>query len=143
MSRVLVVDDNCDVAHTLSVLLEICGHEVMALDDGLAALFEVQRRLPDAVILDIGLPSLDGIEVATRLRQRYGHAMRLIACTGYSDDCIRRRMTQAGFDVILTKPAPADELIESIGDSRIRRADRARDDRRSDHRAPAYGPGEP
>ena len=143
MARVLVVEDNCDVAHTLSVLLQICGHEVMALDNGLAALSEAQRRLPDAVVLDIGLPSLDGIEVAWRLRHRYGQAVRLIACTAYDDDSMQRRMTQAGFDVIFTKPAPADELVESIGDSRIRRGDRVLGDRRRDRRDPVYEAGQP
>ena len=121
MARVLVVDDNPDVADTLAVLLQVSGHEVLPLDNGFAALSEVNRRLPDAIVLDIGLPALDGIHVARRLRQHYGDSLRLVACTAYNDDRTRRKMVEAGFDVILTKPASVDDLLNAIATANVRR----------------------
>ena len=69
MAHVLVAEDNGDIADTLALLLETEGHEVHVVDDGVAALAEAERRLPDAAVLDIGLPFLNGIEVAYSLRQ--------------------------------------------------------------------------
>jgi CheY-like chemotaxis protein len=115
MSRVIVVEDNADLADTLVFLLEGPGHEVHAVHDGLAALAEVDRRLPDAVVLDIGLPYLDGVQVARRLRERHGAAMRLIGCTAYELD--QPRIACAGFDAVFPKPVPIDELLEAIGEA--------------------------
>jgi CheY-like chemotaxis protein len=134
MARVIVVEDNADLADTLVFLLEGSGHEVHAVHDGLAALAEVDRRLPDAMVLDIGLPYLDGVQVARRLRERHGRALRLIGCTAYEPN--RPRIACAGFDVVFPKPAPIDELLEAIGEAPLRRylADR-RARRRSDFAA--------
>ena len=121
MAHVLVAEDNPDVADALAVLLQLDGHEVHVVDDGVAALSEADRRLPDAVVLDVGLPSLDGIQVARRLRQQYGDTLRLIACTGYDDDGTRRKIMQAGFDMILTKPAPVGELLDAVANAYPRR----------------------
>jgi DNA-binding response OmpR family regulator len=115
VAHVLVAEDNPDVADTLAVLLQLDGHEVHVVDDGVKALAEADRRLPDAVVLDIGLPSLDGIQVARRLRERYRDAFRLIAHTAYGDEDSRRKIRQAGFDEVLTKPAPIAKLLDAIG----------------------------
>jgi DNA-binding response OmpR family regulator len=142
MANVLVAEDNPDVADTLAMLLEIDGHEVHVADDGVAALMEAERRLPDAAVLDIGLPFLDGIEVGRRLRQQYGDTLRLIACTGYDDDGTRRKIVQAGFDVVLTKPAPAGELLDAVGSAQLRRGSSASDRRkrpRQRHVAERFG----
>jgi DNA-binding response OmpR family regulator len=133
MAHVLVAEDNADVAETLALLLEIEGHEVHVVDDGVAALDEAERRLPDAAVLDIGLPFLNGIEVAYSLRQRYGDSLRLIACTGYDDDATRSKIVQAGFDVVLTKPAPAGELLDAVASADLRRG-RSASDRRQQRR---------
>ena len=116
MACVLIVEDNDDVAESLAVLLEIAGHETRVVGDGLEALREAQRWLPDAVVLDIGLPLLDGVEVARRLRQRYGEAIRLIACSACADCGTQQRIAQAGFNVILTKPASPNALLTAIGE---------------------------
>lgn len=127
MAHVLIAEDNGDVADALALLLEREGHEVHVVDDGVAALIEAERRLPDAAVLDIGLPSLDGIQVARRLRQRYGDTLRLIACTGQDDDGTRRKIAQAGFDVVFTKPAPVGELLDAVGSAELRRCRSASD----------------
>ena len=122
MAHVLIAEDNRDLADSLALLLEREGHEVHVVNDGVAALIEAERRLPDVAVLDVGLPSLDGIEVARRLRQRYGDTLRLIACTGYDDDGTRRKMAHAGFDLILTKPAPVGPLLDALRSADLRRA---------------------
>ena len=138
MAHVLVADDNGHVADSLALLLEREGHEVHVVDDGVAALIEAERRLPDAAVLDIGLAFFDGIQVARRLRQQYGDTLRLIACTGHDDDGTRRNIVQAGFDVVLTKPAPARELADAVGSVHRPRGDR-RKRRRARHVAERFG----
>jgi CheY-like chemotaxis protein len=109
--RVLVVEDNLDAAATLSDLLEIWGHEVRSVHDGPSALDAAAAFHPDAVLLDIGLPGLDGYEVARRLRGRAAEdGLLLIAITGYGKDEDRARSRQAGFDHHLVKPADLGEL---------------------------------
>jgi signal transduction histidine kinase/ActR/RegA family two-component response regulator len=103
--RILVVDDNRDSAESLALLLRISGHEVLAVHDGLAAVEAVDSWGAEIVLLDIGLPELDGYEVATRIRQRPdSKRIVLIAVTGWGQDSDRRRSREAGFDAHLTKP---------------------------------------
>ena len=103
--RVLVVDDNADTAQSLCWLLEARGYEVRAAHDGRAALDLAGTFHPDAVLLDLGLPDLDGVEVARRLRAipEHRHTL-LIAATGYNRECDRRRAAEAGVDHYLVKP---------------------------------------
>jgi signal transduction histidine kinase/ActR/RegA family two-component response regulator len=115
--RVLVVDDNVDGAESLAVLLRIGGHDVRVCHDGAAGLMVADEFWPELVFLDIGLPGLDGYEVARRLRARPERIV-LIALTGYGQEEDVRRSRQAGFDRHLVKPAdPASlaALFEALG----------------------------
>ena len=104
--RVLVVDDNADAADTLSEWLESFGHAVQVANDGHRALEAVSSFRPDIVLLDIGLPGLDGLEVARRLRARPAFdQMLLVAMTGYGHQSDREQTRAAGFDHHLVKPA--------------------------------------
>jgi CheY-like chemotaxis protein len=103
---VLIVDDNTDAAESLAMLLRSAGHQVHTAHDGPAALKTAEAIRPDAVLLDIGLPRMDGYEVARRLRAQLGlKEVLLVAVTGYGQEEDRRRVEQAGFDAYLVKPA--------------------------------------
>jgi len=113
--RVLVVDDNRDAASTTAMCLEIAGHQVRTVHDGLQALALAPTFAPDVVVLDIGLPGLDGYAVAARLRalpQTSGSLM--IAVTGYGREAERQQALDAGFDAHLVKPAEPVRLAELI-----------------------------
>ena len=112
--RVLVVDDNLDNAESLSMFVRLLGYEVETAHDGLQAIEVAQRFAPDLVLLDIGLPKLDGYEVAQRLRaEATCKAACLVAITGWGRDEDNDRAMQAGFDHHLTKPVdPA--VLESL-----------------------------
>lgn len=104
--RVLVVDDNQDAATSLGLLLKLLGAEVKVVHDGPAALAELPSYLPAVVLLDIGMPGMDGYEVARRVRQQpAGRDVLLIALTGWGQEDDRRRTAEAGFDHHLLKPA--------------------------------------
>jgi CheY-like chemotaxis protein len=109
--RVLVVDDNADGAESLAILLRMHGHDPRVASDGPQALREAEEGRPDVVLLDLGLPGLNGYEVARRIREQpWGHGMTLIAITGYADDTYRRRSAEAGIDLHLAKPVDFPEL---------------------------------
>lgn len=113
--RVLVVDDNQDAAATTAMFLEIAGHEVKTVHDGLQALSSAPVFAPDVVVLDIGLPGMDGHEVARLLRALPETSRSLlIAVTGYGQQSERRRATDAGFDEHLVKPAEPERVLELI-----------------------------
>jgi signal transduction histidine kinase/DNA-binding response OmpR family regulator len=116
--RVLVVDDNVDAADMLAAALEHKGHEVRQAHDGLAALVEAVRFLPQVMILDLGLPGVDGFEVARRVRadSRLA-AMRIVALTGYGQDTDRRRTAEVGIDEHLVKPVAFETLLEAVARS--------------------------
>jgi len=103
--RILVADDNQDAADSLAMILELGGHDVRVAHDGRAALSVAQTFRPDTVFLDIGMPHLNGYEVAQALRQEpWGSEMYLIALTGWGQESDRQRAIDAGFDRHLTKP---------------------------------------
>jgi CheY-like chemotaxis protein len=113
--RVLVADDSRDLAESLGMLLELAGHEVRLAYDGQEALEVADRFRPDVMLLDIGLPRLDGFEVASRLRQDHRHdRMLLMAVTGYGMDSDRDRALAAGFDHHLVKPVDPKLLRDLI-----------------------------
>ncbi|HEX7637279.1 MAG TPA: ATP-binding protein, partial [Burkholderiaceae bacterium] len=109
--RVLVVEDNADVAETTAMLLSLSGHEVVRAKDGLQALQVAAEFAPEVVLLDIGLPLMDGYEVARRLRRLpQTEGARLVALTGYGQQADRQRGREAGFDSHLLKPVDPDAL---------------------------------
>jgi DNA-binding response OmpR family regulator len=109
--RVLVVDDNRDAADSLRLLLRLWGFESRAAYDGAEGLAAAYAYLPDCLVLDIGLPSLDGYALARRIRQHPRLAgAKLVALSAYSDELHIRRTQEAGFDHRLVKPANLSEL---------------------------------
>jgi CheY-like chemotaxis protein len=103
--RILVVDDNRDAADTLATLLELLGVEVDVASDGMSALQLVRERRPELVFLDIGMPGMDGYEVARRIRSDQDvAAVQLIALTGWGQEEDRRKSREAGMDDHLVKP---------------------------------------
>jgi len=109
--RVLIADDNRDSAAAMSMLLQLCGHEVHIAASGVEAFGIAERVRPDIGILDIGMPDLNGYEVAQRIRdEAWGKDMTLIAVTGWGQDADKRRALAAGFDHHLTKPVEFEKL---------------------------------
>ncbi|HKQ71042.1 MAG TPA: PAS domain-containing protein [Polyangiaceae bacterium] len=112
--RVLVVDDNVDAASSLGSLLELLGHEVRQAHDGPSALVAADALAPELVLLDIGLPGMDGYTVAARLRDAGHDRAMLVALSGYGEDDLQHRSSEAGFDRHLVKPVDFDSLREII-----------------------------
>jgi two-component system CheB/CheR fusion protein len=112
--RVLIVEDNADVAMSFKQLLELGGHEVRVARDGVVALEVVESWVPDVALIDVGLPRLDGYELARRLRQRPEFAATaLVAVSGYGRDDDKQRAFDAGFDHHFTKPVEI-EAVEAL-----------------------------
>lgn len=103
--RILVVDDNRDAAKTLAMLLKLTGNETRVANDGLEAVKSAEEFRPEVVLLDIGLPKLNGYEVARKIRE-YSWATNivLVALTGWGQEEDRRKSREAGFDSHLVKP---------------------------------------
>ncbi|MDI1429422.1 PAS domain-containing protein [Polyangium sorediatum] len=113
--RVLIVDDNHDAAESLALMLGYLGHDTRVAHDGPSTIDIAAAFKPEVVLLDIGLPGLDGYEVARRLRaQRETRAAILVALTGYGQEEDRKQARRAGFDHHLTKPVDHDRLISLI-----------------------------
>ena len=113
--RVLVVDDNTDAADTTTLLLQEAGCVVRTAYDGEQALHELTSFTPDVVLLDLGMPGLDGVEVCRRIRAfPSGASMKVIAVTGWGQEESRRRTTLAGFDEHLVKPVNPDMLLQVV-----------------------------
>jgi CheY-like chemotaxis protein len=110
--RILVVDDNVDAAASLALLLRLHRHEVFVAHDGLHAVEEAAAHLPDAVVMDIGMPGLNGYEAAQRIRRLPGmEEVRIIALTGLGNEEDRKRSEAAGFNAHLVKPADNAKLL--------------------------------
>lgn len=109
--RILVVDDNRDSANSLAMLLKLTGHETHTAYDGLEAVESAATLRPDVVLLDIGLPKLNGYEAARQIRQQpWGKGMVLVALTGWGQAEDRQRSEQVGFDAHMVKPVDLDAL---------------------------------
>jgi CheY-like chemotaxis protein/two-component sensor histidine kinase len=114
--RILVVDDNRDAADSLAMLLRATGNDIRTAYDGLEAVQVASEFRPEVVLLDIGLPKIDGHEVAQRIRKEpWGRQMRLIAVTGWSDETDRARSRASGFDHHLVKPLDTGHLAQLLG----------------------------
>jgi CheY-like chemotaxis protein len=113
--RVLIVEDNSDGREMLRLLLELLGHEVGVAADGIDGVERGLAWRPDVAVIDIGLPRLDGFEVARKLRRELGCEIFLITQTGYGRPEDRQRAFEAGFDVHLTKPVDPVDLISWLG----------------------------
>jgi CheY-like chemotaxis protein len=113
--RVLIVDDNEDAADLMAEALESMGHSTRVAYDGPQALRVVGDFVPDVALVDIGLPVMDGHELARRLRESPRLArLRLVAVTGYGQESDRQRSREAGFDAHLVKPVDVDRLADVI-----------------------------
>ena len=121
---VLIVDDNQDAADSLALLLNLRGYRTLVTHDGDAALEAAERAHPQVILLDLGLPGLDGFEVCRRLRSGGHEKAVIVAITGYGQDEDRRRSRTAGFDAHLVKPVNPDELVKLVESSaRLRQGD--------------------
>jgi CheY-like chemotaxis protein len=113
--RVLVVDDNRDSAQSLAMMLQLMGHTTATAYDGEDAVERAAQFTPDVVLLDLGLPKIDGFEAARRIRALpHGAAMTLVALTGWSQEKDRRRSVEAGFDHYVVKPAKRADLEQLL-----------------------------
>jgi CheY-like chemotaxis protein len=114
--RILIADDNRDSAETMGMLLNLSGHEIHLAHTGAEALEVARRVRPDIGIFDIGMPDMNGYDVAERIRHEvWGKDMVLIAVTGWGQDSDKRRALAAGFDHHLTKPVDPDKLETLFG----------------------------
>jgi CheY-like chemotaxis protein len=111
---ILIIEDNADAREALRVLLELEGHTVEAVEEGQQALEVARAKDPDIALVDIGLPGIDGYEIARRVRARDARRPVLIALTGYGQPEDRRRATEAGFDEVLVKPVDPTTLTELL-----------------------------
>lgn len=113
--RILVVDDNRDSARTMAKILELDGHRVSCVYDGLSVVDRVAAQQSEVVLLDIGLPGIDGYQLAQQLRERYpSQQLMLIAMTGYGGELTNTRAHHAGFDHFLVKPVNLSSLKEML-----------------------------
>jgi len=113
--RILVVDDNVDAAEMLSTFLDLVGYKVKVAHSAKAALEVAREQVPHACLLDIGLPDMDGNELARRLRERpETSSIVLVAITGYGQDADRQKTFEAGFDHHLVKPVDTDKLLNTL-----------------------------
>ena len=123
--RILIVDDNQDSADSLAMLLEITGNKTYMAHDGVEALEAIEKYRPEVVLLDIGLPRLDGHEVCRRVREQpWGKNIVIIALTGWGQEDDRRKSEAAGFNGHLVKPVDYDKLLELLSSLTARSATR-------------------
>jgi len=115
-SRILVVEDNADLAEGLAMLLRIDGHSVATAGDGLTAIARCSEIHPEVVLLDLGLPDMDGVEVARRIRPMLPPNALVVALTGYGQEEARNRAEIAGFDHHVVKPVGFDEIRRILGE---------------------------
>jgi CheY-like chemotaxis protein len=114
-ARILVVEDNADIAEMMAMLLGRCGHRVLTAPDGVAGLAAAQAHLPEVLLIDIGLPKMDGYELARRVRADPGlQRALLVAITAYGSEQDRLRAFSAGFDAHMVKPVPFEALHKEL-----------------------------
>ena len=117
--RILVADDNSDAVEALALQLRLAGHEVRSANDGLEALEVAETFAPQVVLLDLGMPRMDGYETAREIRRKWwGKSATLVALTGWGGQQDRQKTTDAGFDAHLVKPVTEFDLFHAIAFSR-------------------------
>ena len=110
--RILVVDDNPEIVMSLTALLGMSGNTMFSARDGEEAIGVAEQARPDVILLDLGLPKLDGFEVCRRIRQQaWGKEMVVVALTGWGHDEARTKTNQSGFDMHLVKPVDPETLF--------------------------------
>jgi len=110
--RILVVDDNPEIVMSLTALLGMSGNTMFSARDGEEAIVVAEQARPDVILLDLGLPKLDGFEVCRRIRQQaWGKEMVVVALTGWGHDEARTKTNQSGFDMHLVKPVDPETLF--------------------------------
>ena len=113
--RVLVVDDSRDGAESLGMMLELSGHQVALAHDGLEAIERAEQFRPEVILMDVGMPRLNGLEATRRIRQEpWGKTVTIIALTGWGQDDDRVQSREAGCDGHLVKPVVLDELFRIL-----------------------------
>lgn len=112
--KILVVDDNADAAESLAVLLRVLGHEVRCVTDPRLALDAALTLNPDAAFLDIGMPHINGYELAATLRESFGRKLCLVAFTAYGSATDREMSRAAGFNAHLVKPAELEKISDVL-----------------------------
>jgi CheY-like chemotaxis protein len=113
--NILIADDNQDALESLALMLRLEGHEVHCASDGEEALALADQRRPEIVVLDVGMPKLDGCEVARRIRaESWGRDAVLVALTGWGQEVDRRRSREAGFDMHLVKPVDPATICDML-----------------------------
>lgn len=121
--RILVVDDNRDGAESLAMMLQLVGTEIAMAHDGDEAIEQAERFWPDLILMDVGMPHMDGLEATRRIReQTWGRRATIIALTGWGQDADRERSRAAGCDAHLVKPVNLSELekvMEQLPDTKM------------------------
>jgi len=112
--RVLVIDDNCDAALVTAMLIEELGGDCRTAKDAESGLQVIQDFQPRVVLVDIGMPHIDGYETCRRIRQRFGDGITVVALTGFGQDQDKERAARAGFNGHLTKPADPAVLVRLL-----------------------------
>jgi DNA-binding response OmpR family regulator len=121
--RILLVEDNEDAREMLQMLLTLAGHDVHGAADGPSGIEMAKATDPDMVVIDLGLPGVDGYEVARQLRASLGARVGLIALSGYGQAADRRKALEAGFDTHLVKPVDPNHLSGVIASIQRRQQD--------------------
>ena len=115
--RILVVDDNVDGAEALTTLLDIMGNHTQAAHDGLHALDAAETFRPDVILMDIGMPKLNGFDACRRIREQpWGKEIVIVACTGWGQEDDKRMASEAGFNFHMTKPIDPGALETMLAD---------------------------
>jgi CheY-like chemotaxis protein/anti-sigma regulatory factor (Ser/Thr protein kinase) len=125
--RIVIVEDQHDAREALEMLMELEGHEVYAAHDGVAGLELIIEKEPQIALLDIGLPQMNGYELAASVRHRMGGRIKLIAMSGYGQPEDVRRSEEAGFDRHLTKPVDPQRLASALRDIRFQESQYVRE----------------
>ena len=119
---ILIVDDSQDIAEALSELLVMRGHRVRIASSGALALEALEEGAADVVLLDVGLPDMDGYEVAASMRARFGADLHIVAITGFSGIHARKLARRSGCDAFVLKPFDFDEVAAALDAQRFSRA---------------------